>query len=44
MAGLYALTYDDGPGPSTEALLDVLEAAGARATFFLLGRNLCEAP
>lgn len=44
MAGLFALTYDDGPGPSTEALLDVLEAAGAKATFFLLGRNLCEAP
>ena len=41
---MYALTFDDGPGPSTEALLDVLRAAGVRATFFLLGRNLEEAP
>jgi peptidoglycan/xylan/chitin deacetylase (PgdA/CDA1 family) len=35
-----ALTFDDGPGPSTEALLDVLASHRARATFFLLGRNL----
>jgi chitin deacetylase len=34
------LTFDDGPGPSTPALLDVLRAASCRATFFLLGRNL----
>jgi chitin deacetylase len=34
------LTFDDGPGPSTERLLDVLAAHGARATFFVLGRNL----
>jgi peptidoglycan/xylan/chitin deacetylase (PgdA/CDA1 family) len=34
------LTFDDGPGPSTPALLDVLGAAGVRATFFLLGANL----
>jgi len=39
-----ALTYDDGPGPSTEALLDVLAAAGVHATFFILGRNLVQAP
>ena len=31
------LTYDDGPNPeATEALLDVLAAVGARATFFLI--------
>lgn len=41
---MFALTFDDGPGPDTEALLDVLRAAGVRATFFLLGRNLEEAP
>jgi len=41
---MYALTFDDGPGPDTSALLDVLRAAGVRATFFLLGRNLEEAP
>jgi peptidoglycan/xylan/chitin deacetylase (PgdA/CDA1 family) len=35
-----ALTFDDGPGPSTERLLDVLARHGARATFFVLGRNL----
>ncbi|HET8897339.1 MAG TPA: polysaccharide deacetylase family protein [Rhodanobacteraceae bacterium] len=33
------LTFDDGPGPSTAALLDVLHMAGYKATFFLLGRN-----
>jgi peptidoglycan/xylan/chitin deacetylase (PgdA/CDA1 family) len=34
-----ALTFDDGPGPATEAVLDALAAAGARATFFVLGRQ-----
>lgn len=33
-----ALTFDDGPGPDTPAVLDALDAAGARATFFVLGR------
>jgi chitin deacetylase len=33
-------TFDDGPGPSTPALLDVLAAANMRATFFVLGENL----
>ena len=41
---MFALTFDDGPGPSTEALLDVLLAFGVPATFFLLGRNVEEAP
>jgi peptidoglycan-N-acetylglucosamine deacetylase len=41
---VFALTFDDGPGPSTAALLDVLQAASVRATFFLLGRNVAEAP
>lgn len=35
-----ALTFDDGPGPSTGALLEVLQRHGARATFFLVGKNL----
>ncbi len=35
-----ALTFDDGPGPSTAAVLDALAAAGARATFFVLGRQV----
>lgn len=34
------LTYDDGPGEvTTRRLLDLLAAHGARASFFLLGRN-----
>lgn len=41
---MFALTFDDGPGPSTTPLLDVLRDGGARATFFLLGRNVEEAP
>jgi peptidoglycan/xylan/chitin deacetylase (PgdA/CDA1 family) len=33
------LTFDDGPDPAwTPRVLDVLEAAGARATFFVVGR------
>ncbi|MGI8593364.1 MAG: polysaccharide deacetylase family protein [Solirubrobacteraceae bacterium] len=36
-----ALTFDDGPHPSgTPAVLDALEAAGARATFFLVGEQV----
>jgi peptidoglycan/xylan/chitin deacetylase (PgdA/CDA1 family) len=35
--GRVALSFDDGPHPaSTPALLEALEAAGARATFFVL--------
>ena len=34
-----ALTFDDGPGPTTPAVLDALAEAGARATFFVLGRQ-----
>jgi peptidoglycan/xylan/chitin deacetylase (PgdA/CDA1 family) len=33
-----ALTFDDGPGPYTPAVLSVLEAAHVRATFFAIGR------
>ena len=34
-----ALTFDDGPGPYTQRLLDELEAAHATATFFLVGEQ-----
>lgn len=35
------LTLDDGPGRTlTPAVLDLLEAWGIKATFFLLGRNI----
>lgn len=37
---MLALTYDDGPGKYTSALLDCLEENNARATFFMLGENI----
>ena len=36
----FALTFDDGPGPSTHVVLDALREADARATFFVLGRQV----
>lgn len=39
-----ALTFDDGPGPDTPAVLDALDAAGVKATFFVLGRAADERP
>jgi len=36
----YALTFDDGPlAGATEAILDVLKAKSATATFFVIGEN-----
>ena len=35
-----ALTFDDGPGPHTAHLLDVLDQYGAKATFFLIGSKV----
>jgi peptidoglycan/xylan/chitin deacetylase (PgdA/CDA1 family) len=41
----YALTFDDGPhAQGTTAVLDVLAAAGVRATFFLVGEQLRRSP
>lgn len=34
-----ALTFDDGPGPSTSGILDALAREGVPATFFVLGRQ-----
>ena len=39
-----ALTFDDGPGPSTPALVRYLIANGVPATFFLVGRAIAERP
>ncbi|MER6813899.1 polysaccharide deacetylase family protein [Spirillospora sp. NPDC000708] len=39
-----ALTFDDGPGPYTNGLLDVLKKEGVRATFFLIGQNVAAFP
>jgi peptidoglycan/xylan/chitin deacetylase (PgdA/CDA1 family) len=35
-----ALTFDDGPGKYTGKVLDLLAAHNARATFFVIGRNI----
>lgn len=35
-----ALTFDDGPAASTDAVLDALAAEGARATFFAIGAHV----
>lgn len=38
-----ALTFDDGPSTvNTAKILDVLEVNGAKATFFVIGRNAAE--
>jgi peptidoglycan/xylan/chitin deacetylase (PgdA/CDA1 family) len=40
-----AITFDDGPHPEgTPAVLDVLERAGVRATFFLVGEQVERSP
>ncbi len=41
---LAAITYDDGPGPYTDQLLDGLKARGVKATFFMLGSNAARYP
>ncbi len=33
------LTFDDGPGPYTERLLDILDRYGVKATFFVTNQN-----
>src|SRR5690606_37801405 len=38
------LTIDDGPSGDTEALLDLLDAHGAKATFFLVGERAAARP
>ena len=37
---MIALTFDDGPGPYTAQLLDILDQHGAKATFFLIGSKV----
>lgn len=34
------LTFDDGPGPETMEILELLNKAGARATFFFIGEQV----
>src|SRR3954452_22020216 len=43
--GYVALTFDDGPHPQgTPAIMEALAAAGARATFFLVGEQVERRP
>ncbi|HMA91831.1 MAG TPA: glycoside hydrolase family 11 protein [Polyangiaceae bacterium] len=42
--GYYALSFDDGPGSNTSALLNVLKSNNARATFFNVGQNAASNP
>jgi peptidoglycan-N-acetylglucosamine deacetylase len=39
-----ALTFDDGPGPSTAGILSVLASYRVPATFFNLGQNMAARP
>ncbi|MCL2367802.1 MAG: polysaccharide deacetylase family protein [Oscillospiraceae bacterium] len=41
---LVALTFDDGPGPYTDRLLDALYERGVPATFFVLGQQVMNRP
>ena len=40
----FALSYDDGPGPATPALLDLLRERGVVASFFCVGERVAEQP
>lgn len=33
------LTFDDGPGPNTDRILDILDEYGVKATFFVVGKE-----
>lgn len=35
-----SITFDDGPGPYTERLLDILKENNVKATFFICGYNI----
>ena len=39
-----AITFDDGPGPHTGALLDLLASRQIKATFFVLGEHVKKYP
>lgn len=38
--GTLTITFDDGPGPYTKGIIDVLTRHGISATFFVVGRNI----
>ena len=39
-----ALTFDDGPAPFTDRLVGLLDAADAKATFFMIGNKVAANP
>lgn len=39
-----ALTFDDGPGPQTPAVLDILATQHVHATFFVIGKAVAASP
>lgn len=41
---MVALTFDDGPGPYTDRLLDELKKRNVKATFFVLGNSVTQYP
>ncbi|WP_132253791.1 polysaccharide deacetylase family protein [Methylobacterium segetis] len=42
---MVALTFDDGPDPNyTARILDILREKGAKATFYIVGRNAVQVP
>ena len=41
---LVALTFDDGPSPYTDRILDILARYDTKATFFVIGRQIAERP
>ncbi|CAG8626920.1 10172_t:CDS:2 [Paraglomus brasilianum] len=43
-SGDWGITYDDGPSPSTPALLDFLDKTNTKATFFVVGSRVVENP
>ena len=44
MVKCVALTFDDGPGPFDERLLQILKDNDAKATFFLIGNKVAANP
>ncbi|TPX45523.1 hypothetical protein SeLEV6574_g03022 [Synchytrium endobioticum] len=42
--GVWGLSYDDGPGPFTQGLLDFLDTYSIKAMFFAIGSRVVERP
>src|SRR5690242_13750935 len=44
-SGVVCLTFDDGPDPeATPQILDLLDSAGIKASFFVLGEKAAQYP